>query len=96
MFYVEFQQHVIARNFMRRPQNLVVVRDGFEPPGSAPNVNDWAGTLPEFRAQLHASVRAGSIDAALPMFSTSDAITSAAFTCSLMRALQNFFTCAIP
>ena len=54
LFYVEFQQHVIARNFMRRPQNLVVVRDGFEPPGSAPNVNDWAGTLPEFRAQLHA------------------------------------------
>ena len=79
---------------MRQHQKLVVNRDGFAPPGSAPNVNDWAGTLPEFRAQLQASVRAGSVDAALPNFSTSDAITSAAFTCTLMRALQNFFRCA--
>jgi hypothetical protein len=76
---------------MRQHQKLVVNRDGFAPPGSAPNLNDWAGTLPEFRAQLQASVRAGSVDAALPYFSTSDAITSAAFTCTLMRALQNFF-----
>ena len=75
-------------------QNLVVIRNHFAPPGSAPNVNDWAGTLPEFRAKLLENVRAGSVDAALPTFSTSDAITSAAFTCSLMRALQNFFTCA--
>jgi hypothetical protein len=72
-------------------QRLTVVRNDFAPPGSAPNVNDWASTLPEFRAQLIANVRAGSVDAALPEFSTSDAITSAAFTCSLMRALQNFF-----
>ena len=54
-------------------------------------MNDWAGTLPEFRAQLLASVRAGSVNAALPEFSTTDTVTSAAFTCTLMRALQNFF-----
>jgi hypothetical protein len=72
-------------------QTLLVIRDEFEPPGSAPNVNDWAGTLPEFRAQLLESVRAGSVNAALPDFSTTDAVTSAAFTCTLMRALQNFF-----
>ena len=77
-------------------QNLVVMRDEFAPPGSALNFNDWAGTLPEFRAKLMENVRAGSVDAALPNFSTSDAITSAAFTCTLMRALQNFFTCAPP
>jgi hypothetical protein len=59
-------------------------------------VNDWAGTLPEFRAQLHRNVRSGSVDAALPTFSTSDSITAAAFTSTLMRALQNFFTCALP
>jgi len=75
---------------------LIVDRNGFAPPGSAPNVNDWAGTLPEFRAKLQEIVRAGSVDAALPNFSTSDAITSAAFTCTLMRALQNFFKCALP
>jgi hypothetical protein len=51
---------------------------------------------------LQENVRAGSVDAALPYFSTSNAITSAAFTCTLMRALQNFFTyscmtlCGIP
>jgi hypothetical protein len=83
-------------------KDLIVHRDNFAPPDSAPNVNDWAGTLPEFRAKLHQNVRAGSVDAALPNFSTSDAITSAAFTCTLMRALQNFFTyscntlCGIP
>ena len=77
-------------------QNLAVIRDGFAPPDSAPNANDWAGTLPEFRSQLQDNVRAGSVDAALPNFSTSDAITSAAFTGMLMRALQNFFTSAPP
>jgi hypothetical protein len=75
---------------------LTVNRDGFAPPSSAPNVNDWAGTLPEFRAKLLANVRAGSVDAALADFSTSDAVTSAAFTCTLMRALQNFFQFECP
>ena len=54
-------------------------------------MNDWAGTLPEFRAQLLENVRAGSVNAALPEFSSTDTVTSAAFTCTLMRALQNFF-----
>ena len=88
------------RHVMRRRHNFIPITElgcyarRIRSLGSAPNVNDWAGTLPEFRAQLLENVRAGSVDAALPNFSTSDAITSAAFTCSLMRALQNFFTCA--
>ena len=82
---------------LTRPMQLLTVnRDGFAPPSSAPNVNDWAGTLPEFRAKLLANVRAGSVDAALAEFSTSDAVTSAAFTCTLMRALQNFFQFECP
>ena len=82
---------------LTRPMQLLTVdRDCFAPPSSAPNVNDWAGTLPEFRAKLLANVRAGSIDAALADFSTSDAVTSAAFTCTLMRALQNFFQFECP
>jgi hypothetical protein len=42
-------------------------------------------------AQLLENVRAGSVNAALPEFSSTDTVTSAAFTCTLMRALQNFF-----
>jgi hypothetical protein len=81
---------------------LTVSRHSFSPPGGAVNANDWLGVLPEFRSQIIANTHPGSVEPALPTFTTTDAITSAAFSGTLMRALQNFFSyevftmCGIP
>jgi len=70
---------------------LSVVRDGFVPPGGRINTNDWLGALPEFRAQIVANTHPGSTDAALPDFTTTDVVCAAAYSGTLMRALQTFF-----
>jgi len=81
---------------------LTVARHSFSPPGGAVNANDWLSVLPEFRSQIIASTHPGSVEPALPSFTTTDVITSAAFSGTLMRALQNFFSyevitmCGIP
>ena len=81
---------------------LSVNTDSFRAPGGPVNGNDWLGVLPHFRAQIIASTHHGSVEPALPSFTTTDAVTSAAFSATLMRGLQNFFEyrastlCGIP
>ncbi len=83
-------------------KTLSLIRNSFVPPGGATNTNDWLGALPEFRAQILAKTLPGSIDAALPSFTTTDVVCAAAYSATLMRALQKFFDycvrtmCGIP
>ena len=72
-------------------KTLSVTRNGFAPPGGTINANDWLGALPEFRAQIVANTHPGSTDAALPDFTTTDVVCAAAYSGTLMRALQKFF-----
>ncbi len=55
------------------------------------NANDWLGVLPEFQSQIMSNTHPGSIEPALPSFTTTDAVAAAAYSATLMRALQNFF-----
>ena len=83
-------------------KTLTVNRNGFLAPGGAVNANDWLGVLPEFQSQIMSNTHPGSIEPALPSFTTTDAVAAAAYSATLMRALQNFFdygmmtSCGIP
>lgn len=83
-------------------KSLSVSRDGFLAPGGAVNTNDWLGVLPEFQSQIMSNTHPGSTEPALPSFTTTDAVAAAAYSATLMRALQNFFEyrmmteCGIP
>jgi hypothetical protein len=81
---------------------LSVSVDGFLPPGGTLNANDWLSVLPDFQSQIIANTHPDSTEPALPSFTTTDVVAAAAYSATLMRALQNFFSyeavslCGIP